>query len=419
MIRYFKELEKPNDYYLDLINTRLYGKTNIDLKVLPLEFFEKYNYLFFKIENFDLLFENNDKRKKLYLNSDIDCSDIPLEWAYSSFINGQGLDDMGLSKNGIDKMNYFKREYSKKYKGKNFVNDFEKYFMAIYYQFVYSDNGVNCSKNCIFNYLSSAKTMAKYQNKLSKDDEVLFNDALNYIKNYKIEIPHKNFEPIRIYLPNSWYITPYNHLYNTMGPDGHKEANLIYPFYYSIIRDDEVCNPCALLKSAKRSLEQGFIDKFTFDNYTNLMYDFSTIYPESYYNLSDLEKYRYTSLYRKTYNPRIVKLIAGINSAQAGLFSFFYHLKNNSCDYYSDLDFIKQFDLDEILVRCCGFHKISSICDKTITTSCINYEEEFEEYIRKGWNIDFIKPIILNPYTKRVEEYSDEFLLIKKMHFNK
>lgn len=419
MVRYFKEIENPNDYYLDLIDTRLYGKTDIDLKVLPLEFFKKYDHLFFKIENFDLLFEINHKRKKLYLNSDIDCSDVPLNWIYISFINGMELDNFNLSKNGIDKMNYFKREYSKKYKGQNFANDFEEYFMAIYSQFLYSDNVINCSKNCIFNYLSSAKTMARYQNKLSKDDEVLFDDALNYIRNYKIEIPHKNFEPIRIYLPNSWYITPYNHLYNTMGPDGHKEANLIYPFYYSIIRDDEVCNPYCFLESAKRSLEQGFIDKSAFDDYTNLIYDFSTIYPESYYNLGDLEKFRYRSLYKKTYDSRIVKLIAGIESAQAGLFSFFYHLKNDSCDYHSDLDFIKQFNLDEILIRCCGFHKISSICDKTITTSCINYEEEFEEYIRKGWNIDFVKPIILNPYTKRVEEYSDEFLLIKKMHFNK
>ena len=33
--------------------------------------------------------------------------------------------------------------------------------------------------------------------------------------------------------------------------------------------------------------------------------------------------------------------------------------------------------------------------------------------------MDVIKPIILNPYTKRVEEYSDEFLLIKKMHCDK
>ena len=94
-------------------------------------------------------------------------------------------------------------------------------------------------------------------------------------------------------------------------------------------------------------------------------------------------------------------------------------LKNNSSDYSSDLNFIRQLGLDEILVRCCGFHKISSVCDKTITTSCISYEEELSEYIERGWNIDFVKPIVLNPSTKRLEEYSDEFLLIKKMYRNK
>lgn len=419
MVRYFKELENPNGYYLDLINTKLYGKNDIDLKVLPLDFFERYKQLFLKIKKFDLLFEINDKEKKLYINSDVDCSDIPIEWQYSNYINGYDLDNCVFSKNGIDKLNYLKKQFENKYRGNNFIDDFENYFFAIFELFYCSDNGITSSKGRVFEFLSSAKAMAKYQNKLSKGDEILFDDALNYIRNYKIEIPHKDFEPIRMYLPNSWYITPYNHLYNTMGPDGHKEANLIYPLYYSVIRDDDISNPYKYLKSVKRILEQGFIDKVTFDSYTNLIYDFSTIYPESYYNLSDLEKYRYISLHKKTYNPKIVKLIAGIESAHAGLFSFFYHLQNNSCDYYRDLDFIRQFNLDEILVRCCGFHKISSICDRTITTSCINYEEEFKEYIRKGWTIDFVKPIILNPYTKRVEEYSDEFLLIKKMHFNK
>lgn len=419
MVSYFKELENLDNYYLDLINTRSYYKSDIDLKILPLDFFEKYRQLFLKIKMFDLLFENNNKEKKLYLNSEIDCSDIPFEWIYSSFINGHELDNYNLSKNGINKINYLKDEYSKRYKGNDFIADFEIYFGAIYDQFLYSDKGLTCSKNCIYNYLSSAKIISKYQDKLSIDDEKLFDDALNYIRNYKFQIPYKNFESIRMYLPNSWYITPYNHLYNTMGKDGHKEANLIYPFYYSIVRDDDVSNPYDCLKEAKKILEQGFVDKITFDHYTNLIYDFITVYPESYYQLSDLEKMRYRMMHKKTYNPKIVKLIVGIISAQAGLFSFFYNLKNNSCDYNNDLNFIKQFTLDEILVRCCGFHKISSICNKTITTSCINYEEVFEEYIRKGWTIDFIKPIILNPYTKRVEEYSDELLLIKRMHFNK
>ena len=33
---------------------------------------------------------------------------------------------------------------------------------------------------------------------------------------------------------------------------------------------------------------------------------------------------------------------------------------------------------DDILVRCCGFHKICSISDKIITTSSLNYEEELQ-----------------------------------------
>lgn len=419
MVRYFEELENPDNYYLDLINTRLYYEKDIDLEVLPLSFFEKYSQLFLKIKKYDLLFENNNKERKLYINSDIDCSDIDFGWIYCSFANGFGLDDANLSKNGVEKMNDLKTEYSNRYIGDNFWDDFQWYFIAILDQFSYSDNGITCSKKCIFNYLSSAKTMAKYQDKLGKDDKILFDEALNYIRNYRIEISRKDFEPVRMYLPNSWYITPYNHLYNTMGPNGHKEANLIYPLYYRTIRDDDVLNPYDILKNAKKILENGYVNKIDFDHNTNLIYDFISIYPEFYYELDNSDKLRYNMLEKKTYNPKIVKLIAGIRSAHAGLYTFFYYLKNNSCDYYSDLEFVKQFSLDEILVRCCGFHKVSSICDKTITTSCINYEEQLVEYIKRGWRIDFVKPIILNPYTKRVEEYSDQFLLIKKMHCNK
>lgn len=414
MVSYFKELENPKDYYLDLINTRLYSQQDIDLKTLPLEFFEKYSLLFFKIKNFDLLFEKNSKEKKLYLNSEIDWPDIPLEWAFSDFINGHGLDDYNFSENGIEKLNYLKKQFESAYKADDFIEDFETYFMAIYDQFIYSDNGLDSSKSCIFSYISSAKIMAKCQNKLSEEDELLFAEALDYMKNYKIEIPHKDYEPVKMYLPNAWYITPYNHLYNTMGMiEGHKEANLIYP--YDNIKDGKVANPRGYLIEAKRILTSGCVNKITFDHYTNLIYDFSTIYPEAYYQMHYFEKVRYNALHKRTYNPRIVKLIAGIASAQAGLYSFFYNLKNNSCNYYEDLKFVRQFSLDEILIRCCGFHKISSVLEKTITTSCINYEEEFEEYIKRGWHIDFVKPIILNPYTKRVEEYSDECLLIRKV----
>ena len=323
MVSYFKELEDPNDYYLNLINTRSYCRNDVDLKVLPLEFFEKYSYLFSKIKNLDLLFEINDTVKKLYMNSDVDCLDIPLEWEYSFYINGYGLDETNLSKNGIDKINYLKEEYSSRYKNDNFIDDFEIYFMAIYDYFLCSDKGITSSKNSVYKYISSAKTIAKYQDKLSKDDEKLFDEALEYIKNYKIKIPHKEFKSVRMYLPNSWYITPYNHLYNTMGINGHKEANLIYPFYYSIIRDDDVANPYSFLNDVRRILEQGCVDKTTFGHYTNLKYDFCAIYSENYFELNSIEKMKYRIYDKKTYNPKIVKLVEVLEVLKQDCFHFF------------------------------------------------------------------------------------------------
>ena len=417
MVSYFKELENPNGYYIDF-NGDSSSEKNIELKILPLTFFKQYNQLFRRIEEYDLLFERN-QGKKLYLNPTFNVQDIPVEVRYDSFANnGNLLDNTNFSKNGIEKLHFLKQEYSSRYKGKNFISDFEEYFMAIYDYFFYSERLIDCSRKNIFKFLLAAKTIAKYQGKLTLNDEILFDEALNYIRNYRIAIPKIDSETIRIYLPNSWYITPYNHLYNSMGPNGHKEATLIYPFDL-IVRGACVSEFSDYLKEAKTTLENGCIDRMTFDYYTHLHYDFSTFYPESYFQLDEMNQMLYRMNYQKTYNPKIVKLIAGIQSAHAGLFSYFYFLKNNSSDYSSDLNFIRQLGLDEILVRCCGFHKISSVCDKTITTSCISYEEELSEYIERGWNIDFVKPIVLNPSTKRLEEYSDEFLLIKKMHFNK
>jgi len=68
-----------------------------------------------------------------------------------------------------------------------------------------------------------------------------------------------------------------------------------------------------------------------------------------------------------------------------------------------------------MLVRCCGFHKVTSLPDKIITTSLINYEDEFREYIEKGWKIDFLPPIIINESKGTIEEYPEEFLTIRKI----
>lgn len=414
MISYFKELENPIGYCLDLIDNRGYDIKQFNIEKLPIDFFEKYADLFTKIKNYDLLDDNNEKNKKIYLDFSKDCNDISIEYTFNLYINGYGLEESCLSNNGILKIEYLMNNFKKIFK--NDIDECYKYFNAIYDQLAFSDNILTCKKNDIYSYLLSSMIMAKYQNKLTADDEHLFKEAINYIKNYKVEININKNKPIKFNLPNSWYITPNNYLYNSMGKNGHKSANLIYQFYYTILRDDFVDDPRGSFKKAKKILNEGCVDKFTFDDLTNLIYDFSCIYPDNYYDLDPMSKIRYNNMDKKTYNPKIINLIVGILNAQGSLYSFFYYLKKNSSNYYEDLELIKKMDLDEILIRCCGFHKISSVCNKTITTSCINYSEEFREYIEKGWRIDFVKPIVFNPYIKRMEEYSDEFLIIKSLH---
>lgn len=413
MIKYFKELENSNKQYLNLIDTRILYKKDIKLNFLPLDFFIKHKFLFNRIKEYDLLYENNDQLK-LYTNPEnIEKDfDFDFDWMYRHYEYSGILEiqESGLSKHGIEKIYELEYELIK-----NNAKMSIEYFHLVIEELFNKNRVFKTTFYSVYDFLNNSYQIAKKQNKLNNNDELLFKSAFKDLQKYIFKIPTKEFEPIKMYLPNSWYITPYNHLYNTMGPNGHKEANLIYPFYYEIVRDDEVCSPLPYLKSIKRILKNGYINAITFKSYTNLIYNFISIYPETYYNLDNLEKIRYRQFDKKTYNPKIVNLIIGIESAHAGLYNFFYNVKNNSKNYLEDLEYIKQFNLDEILIRCCGFHKISSICDRTITTSCINYEIEFKEYIEKGWKIDFIKPIIFNQYTKRVEEYPDDFLVIRKI----
>ena len=92
---------------------------------------------------------------------------------------------------------------------------------------------------------------------------------------------------------------------------------------------------------------------------------------------------------------------------------YFNYLKNNSNNYEEEIDKISKMDFPDFLVRCCGFHKVESQVNKTITTSLIDYEDAFSEYIDRGWMIEFIPPIVLNNGV--LEEYNKDFLTIRKM----
>ena len=62
---------------------------------------------------------------------------------------------------------------------------------------------------------------------------------------------------------------------------------------------------------------------------------------------------------------------------------------------------VDKFDLDTLLIRACGFNKITRKINnyrsyKVIITSNHNYMEELKGYYDEGWNIEYIPPIIID-----------------------
>lgn len=347
MIKYFKELENPSNYYLELPNLNSNGPLgDIDIKTLPINFFNKYAILFQKIIEYDLLFDTNDKIPQIYLNSIDEELLIPQEMLFYSFISNEIKEDgTPFSKNGINKIYFLKQEYYRRHGKKELTNNdyynylllydnydenLYDYFLAIYDYMRFSNQLLGASKWQIYYYLLAAKKMAKFQGKLSPEDERLFDEALKEIINYKIIIPDKKpYNVVKYKLFNEWYITPFNHLYNTLS-----EAHTPNVFY-KILRS--CCNgynfyPHNFLGEAKEILEKGcsYLD---FRANTHINCTFPGIYTLDipYFDLDEVErqlfeysgstlKYAY-----KIQNPKIKTITAGILSALAGIIAFSYY----------------------------------------------------------------------------------------------
>lgn len=414
MIKYFEELENRENQYLQLIEESMFKNINIPINVLPLEFYKKYENLFSILLDLDVLYiktlDNN--QFPVFLNNNF-YPDCDLDAFYYFYINNEDDISNCLTIKGKNRMDFLVKLFNENYKDSDFL---EQYIFAILDLFFINRHmKIHWDKYNVENYLSSTMIIAKYQNRLPLHVEKLIQQVLKEIKTFEIEITIKPYNPINFKLPNCWYITPYKHLYNSMGIRGHKEANLIYPFYYTILRDKRSPNPLPYLKSIQKIKQNEFITSNEYEEYLNLKYDFPCVYPDSYYNLDSLNKIFYRHTRKRCYNPKLVNLIIGFESVHAGIYDFFYQLRQYSSNYERDLTFLKSLNFNDMLVRCCGFHKVTSLPDKIITTSLINYEEEFREYIEKDWKIDFLPPIIINKSKGMLEEYPEEFLTIRKI----
>lgn len=200
-------------------------------------------------------------------------------------------------------------------------------------------------------------------------------------------------------IPNSYYINNLGLLYNCFGKDGHKEANLKYA--YNLIKDDFYSKKYITL-SQNKTMSMEEILKREINNLKRII---------SFGSINNMDVMNYLHLNCVDINDSLLmKLIIGIITSKTNLLKKFIELKHNSSNAIKELEKIieeSNDDLNDILVRYVGFHKINSTVDKTITTSSLDLYS-FKEYFDKGYSIDVVPKILSNEN----EEYRN--LIINK-----
>jgi intein/homing endonuclease len=71
-------------------------------------------------------------------------------------------------------------------------------------------------------------------------------------------------------------------------------------------------------------------------------------------------------------------------------------------------------DFRDIFVRCAGFYKIETTLEKTITTSSFTPFEDLPEYLKRGWDVCIIPPIIVNSEKGIISELDMNSLLVER-----
>lgn len=373
MIKYFKELENRKAYYLALVNVEDNGSKEVYDYRIPISFFEKHSEIF----------KQGDLLVNIFNRFNID------EWFSRNIYNNY--------ENACSASSEFESIKEEIY---CILDDYKK---------------ININSKDIENYLYLLKRISiLYTDLLPHNNEfyLMFNKKiksalldLNSIKT----IEYESDKVENIYQPDAWYITPNGFLYNA-GKYGHKSRDLAFNYKRiissicsnSYFENHEISNE--YFKIASDMKNRGYITAGQFQLFLNY------ISQPSY-----LEKVDGIPVTR---DRNINQLVIGIVNAQGCLYKFFEDL----CIYTDDpiieirkLIEMTNNDIGDILVRCCGFHKVESTQTKTITTSLINYESEFSDYINNGWTIRFIPPIIINKDKKNIEEYDSDFLIIRQL----
>ena len=393
------DVEYPLNYYrygeYDLYNDLKYGKKEFNRDGITNNGFNKI---------MELLFDYISKHKDDDLEIDIEGLKITLSQYISTYKD---------YKNGF--INFREYVFDGREKIKN-LNDKIADYLVLIENYFNVRKGYSVGKYIIFDYIDVTSKLLKMQNRLPKELEDKCNQYINELNKYKFVVPNMD-SYVDMKLSNAWFITPYNDLYNTNSYyRGHQNSNIKID-YHKIMKEMtptlEQLDPKGSLYLRNVLKNNGYFTTFDFRYYFNLIYDCFFIKDYKYLDMDREEQLRERFMYGKCYDQKILRLMIGIESAKASMYEFFYNLRKYSNYYEMELFKIADMSFTDFLVRCCGFHKIETQVDRTITTSLVNYDEAFEEYIKRGWKIEFIPPIVLNDGT--LEEYNKDFIKIRSI----
>lgn len=370
MIKYFKELDNRENYYLPLVDIQDHGKKEIFDYQIPLSFIEKYSDVFKTSESLVNIYKNFDIDKWFHENMYIDYENACSVSSTFESIN--------------EEMHWILEDYKE----------------------------INVSSKSIECYFNLIKRLSLLFTDLFPKNKSYYDNFYNILKQATEELSEIHtisYVPDKrdnIYQPNAWFITPNGYLYNP-GRDGHKSRD--FTFLCNRLKCDIMDNEVLPenKKTSKRYLnmardieEKGYITAGQFKTFLN--YISQPVYLDSINGIPI------------TREKHIVDIVVGIIMAHSYFYDFFEEFINYVENPKTEINKLSKWtddDIVDILVRCCGFHKVETNIDKTITTSCINYEVELEEYIKRDWTIQFIPPIIINKENGNIEENSQELTI--------
>ena len=354
MVPYYKELEK--DFYLPIINKRKINN-NLDNKTITNDFYSKYNPLF------DLITNLNSVLNKLEITN-LNCDNNILVKLKNNITY--------LSEINIKTISNFNTPELEKY-----LLTWGEIFDLLYNLGLYQTD--------FDNYIKLMQ---------------LFNSSL-------IEIARIRGKLVEIKLPSTWLITSRGYLYNT-GSSNHVGAD--YSEYYRSLNEKFLTDQLDFKVNKENNNQLPEISNPSI--ITNNGYVRETIL-DLY-----LEYFDYILFNKKSFDPKYIKIITGMLEIKQDYYKFLRKLNLYTDKPKEELEKIiakTKDNYDDVLVRCCGVAKVCNLSfNKTIVTSTLNHDYDFQKYVVNGWKVNFYPPLIINKEKGIVEEYSDNFLKIRE-----